>query len=91
METQVALYQTGGGAVHKITGSFVGTVSAYFDAGGRMVDAEQIVGRGLGRVSRYVKPDGPVWNYAQEVGGRSLRDSRARADAARASFAGGAK
>lgn len=64
---QVSYFHNGGYVVHKITGSFEGRVSAWFDAGGNMLDAEQLIGWGPD-ASREVKRDGPIWRHAQYMG-----------------------
>jgi hypothetical protein len=65
---QVARFTNGGYVVHKITGNFVGRMSAWFDKDGKILDAEQILAP-FGS-SRPVKRDGPMWKLAQEVGDR---------------------
>jgi hypothetical protein len=65
---QISRYLGGGYVIHKITGDFKGTVSAYFDQNAILIDAEQIP-RPF-ESSRPVKKNGPIWNLAQKIGTR---------------------
>jgi hypothetical protein len=55
---QKATFDGGGYVLHKITGSFSGRASAWFDAYGKMLDAEQITPRGSVRT---LKRNSPMW------------------------------
>jgi hypothetical protein len=59
MKMQAHISPNLSGCVHRITGSWKGRVSAYYDAGGVLVDAEQILPNFQ---SRPVKRGGPIWN-----------------------------
>jgi len=52
--------------LHKITGQFKGTVSAWFNDDGQPIDAEQITT--LGGSSRPVKKGGPIWQQLRIMG-----------------------
>lgn len=69
-ETQVARFGDGGYVVHKITGPFKGKVSAWFDANGNILDAEQVGINPFGQSPscRPVKRGGPIWRHAASVG-----------------------
>jgi len=65
---KIVRFTKGRYGLHGITGSFKGTVSAWFDCRGVMFDAEQIL-EPFGRV-RHVKEDGPIWRQCQKIGQR---------------------
>lgn len=65
---QLHRFTSGGYCLHKITGSWRGNVSAWFDRDGKLLDAEQIL-TPFGS-SRPVKRDGPMWREIQRVGKR---------------------
>lgn len=65
---QIARFTNGGYVIHKITGPFKGTVSAWFDREGKLLDAEQIP-QPFGN-SRPVKRGGPIWYLASAIGNR---------------------
>ncbi len=56
----------GSGSIHKITGNFKGKVSAYYGAGGKLVDAEII--RFINVSPRPVKIGGPIWKLCESHG-----------------------
>ncbi len=62
---QKATFTDGGFVLHKIKGNFNGKASAWFDAQGVLLDAEQIT---IGGVSRPVKRDGKIWHFISSVG-----------------------
>lgn len=55
---QFSAFSTGGCVIHKVTGNFSGKVSAWFDAEGVLLSAEQILPNGK---ERPVKRAGPMW------------------------------
>ena len=59
-------FHNGGFVIHKIPAPCKGTISAWFNADGTIVDAEQIVR--LGGATRFVKRHGPLWQHAGAVG-----------------------
>jgi len=61
---RVSRFETGGFVIHAITGSFTGRVSAWFDALGNPIDAEQLIGNR----SRPVRVGGPIWNRLRTLG-----------------------
>jgi hypothetical protein len=61
-------FSTGGFVVHGITGAFSGRVSAWFDANGNPLDAEQIIQRNGRPISRPVRRDGPMWDRLRRHG-----------------------
>lgn len=63
---QIQRFNDGGFVIHKISGPFTGRVSAWFDRDGRVLDAEQMIGFGVG--SRPVKANGPIWRHLQIIG-----------------------
>ena len=63
---QISRFKNGGFVIHKLTGCWVGNVSAWFDADGRLVDAEQVT-RPFGP-SRPVKQGGPIWKTLSSFG-----------------------
>lgn len=67
---QVCRFSNGGFVVHKITGSFKGRCSAWFDADGTMTECEHIIGYGRG--GRSVRVEGPIWNHCRMVGARYI-------------------
>ena len=68
----------GGFALHKVTPpTFKGRCSAWFDADGNLLDAEQIIPRSDGNeTERSVKRGGPIWEYLQGVGRKVWRTNR---------------
>jgi hypothetical protein len=72
---QLARFPDGGFVLHKITApEYSGRFSAWFDASGGLLDAEQITTRGSGimgqTASRHVKRDTPSWSMLAQVGKR---------------------
>ena len=65
---QVSRFHNGGYVVHKITGPWSGSVSAWFNAEGDMIDAEQITTRCPG--GKRVNRRGSVWKIAETIGRR---------------------
>ena len=65
---QFGRFTNGGYYLHKITGYWVGRVSAWFNREGLLLDAEQIL-YPFGP-SRPVKRDGPMWRAVAAVGQR---------------------
>jgi len=63
---QLCRFTQGGFCLHKITGCFKGTVSAWFDKDGNPLDAEQILVP-FGS-SRPVKRGGPMWRLICKLG-----------------------
>jgi len=61
---QFSRFSNGGFVIHKITGDFKGKVSAWFDASGSVLDAEQIVNNRSRRVVR----GGSIWKRLQSIG-----------------------
>lgn len=55
-------YTGGGFCIHKITGTWKGNVSAYFNVKGEPIDAEYT------RTGRSVKRGGPVWTRLETIG-----------------------
>lgn len=66
---QLSVFPDGGYVVHKLTGSFAGRCSAWFDASGRMLDAEQMTNPDS-LASRPVKRGGPIWREIELIGAR---------------------
>lgn len=82
MMTQVSFFANGGGSVvHRITGSFSGRASGWFDAADVMIECEQIVSRASGNgvvlSSRPVKRDGPMWAEIERAGKVAIERERA--------------
>ncbi len=55
--------------LHKVTGPYSGHCTAYYDADGKLFDAEQFTGNWT-RSIRSVKVDGPIWKHLQAIGVR---------------------
>jgi len=64
MNIQHAPFSNGDFFLHGITGDFKGKASGYFDADGKLNDAEQIVGDYV----RTIKRNGPIWRYIETFG-----------------------
>jgi hypothetical protein len=60
-------FPAGGFVCHRITGAFRGVVSAWFDADGNPLDAEQRTPDGR---YRPVKKGGPIWQRLAVIGRR---------------------
>lgn len=76
MNMQVCNYGEGlGGVIHKVTGSFKGRCSVWFNADGTMSSACQYHWNGTRAVERDVKPGGPIWNEIESVT-RAIRFSQ---------------
>lgn len=58
-------FANGGYVLHKMTGFWTNKVSAWFDANGKLLDAEHIL---RSNVSRAVKRDGPMWREIERQG-----------------------
>ena len=65
---QFSRFTNGGFCLHKITGNFKGTVSAWFDKDGNPLDAEQITIPFYS--SRPVRKNGPMWQQIEMLGNR---------------------
>jgi len=66
-EIQLSRFPDGGFVIHKISvDGASGRFSAWFDATGKLLDAEQLIGNR----SRPVKRNGPIWEILKTVGGR---------------------
>ena len=63
---QYSRFSNGGYVLHKITGYWRGHCSAWFDAGGKLLDAEILYPDRY--ASRPVKVGGPMWREVQRVG-----------------------
>jgi hypothetical protein len=61
-------FTDGGYVLHKIAGYWRGTVSAWFDRDGQLLDAEQIP-QPFGS-SRKIQVDGPMWQEISRIGKR---------------------
>ena len=72
-QIQIARFHDGGFVLHKVTSApCEGRCSAWFDAKGGMLDAEQFDSRDR---ARPVKRNGPVWQHLQIVGKRYVKAS----------------
>jgi len=58
---QKCTFAQGGFVLHKITGSFKGRCSAWYDAAGNLEAAEQYYWNVTRDVERDVRKDGPIW------------------------------
>lgn len=67
-QIQVCRFPQGGFVLHKITGSFKGTVSAWFEPDGTMTSGEQLYWNGTRSAARDVKQGGPIWNEIAPLG-----------------------
>ena len=65
---QLCRFTQGGFCLHKITGDWKGTASAWFDKDGALLDSEQITEPFWS--SRPVKRGGPMWQEIQRIGTR---------------------
>lgn len=63
---QVHINKDGSGCIHRITGNYKGSASAYYGAGAVLEDAEQF--NHFGAVSRNVKRNGPMWDHLEKTG-----------------------
>lgn len=67
---QLMRFSNGGYVIHRLTGSWNGRISAWFDAKGRLLDCERIDGANR---SQPVKRDGPIWQHVASVGVRHVK------------------
>ena len=65
---KIGRFHSGGFYLHGVTGYWVGTCSAWFNASGQLIDVEQILSP-FGQ-SRPVKKDGPMWKQLVKLGNR---------------------
>lgn len=65
---QLSRFSNGGFVLHKITGNFVGRISAWFDVNGKPIDAEQITSKFGHNRTRPVNRDGSIWQYLETLG-----------------------
>lgn len=67
--SQVHEFSNGGCVAHGLTGTWAGKCSAWYDAEGKLLDAEQIRPGPRGYpAARSVKRDGPIWRELKRLG-----------------------
>lgn len=69
---QYGKFSNGGYYLHKVTDYWTGRCSAWFDAGGQLLDAEHIT---RGGVSRGVRRGSPMWLRLGVIGRRFVNFS----------------